>query len=423
MAISRLFNIDPIGVGTPYVESLPSYIKRLAEAHSVYPRVLLKKEIFPETRDYPLGLALSRDNKILLSISSNITSDLIRVLETKTSNNNIHNMSLSKLNDYITGNFVFRDHAAWCPLCFEESRQKNEPVYEQLIWSIREIEICGKHCIPLHHICPQCHNQIKHYNAFGRVGYCCHCKSRLDLDNLDSYSYNELNKWDVWVLDNIGSILSGIPDSNLFTMTCLSRNIVKILDYTGLTKVALAKEVATTHASIREWAIKGSKPTLSSVLLLGFKYGLPIIKLLFEEVNVKNIKINNSKGRPNTERRKVDYNELQQAIKRALASTELVSIEVICKKFGVKFETLKRHFPREYNLLQQKWKRQKEEKVIEREAQIRDKMRSLKERGIFPSTSRVTKCLGMYGIMNERYRKIWESTIRELGYTDKIGPT
>ena len=44
---SRLYNLDPIGVGTPDTESLISYISRLAIAHSVTPRTLIIGEIYP----------------------------------------------------------------------------------------------------------------------------------------------------------------------------------------------------------------------------------------------------------------------------------------------------------------------------------------------------------------------------------------
>jgi hypothetical protein len=44
---SRLFHQSPIGVGTPNVESLTSYVSRLAVAHSVSPGTLLAIEIGP----------------------------------------------------------------------------------------------------------------------------------------------------------------------------------------------------------------------------------------------------------------------------------------------------------------------------------------------------------------------------------------
>jgi TniQ len=44
-AHSRLYHLEPIGIGTPSVESLTSYIARLAAAHSVHPRNLLLCEL------------------------------------------------------------------------------------------------------------------------------------------------------------------------------------------------------------------------------------------------------------------------------------------------------------------------------------------------------------------------------------------
>ncbi len=44
---SRLYHLKPIGVGTPYVESLTGYVARLAEAHCVPTGILVLSEIAP----------------------------------------------------------------------------------------------------------------------------------------------------------------------------------------------------------------------------------------------------------------------------------------------------------------------------------------------------------------------------------------
>jgi hypothetical protein len=46
-ARSTLYALKPIGVGTPRVECLTSYIARLADAHCVFPGVLMEKIIVP----------------------------------------------------------------------------------------------------------------------------------------------------------------------------------------------------------------------------------------------------------------------------------------------------------------------------------------------------------------------------------------
>ncbi len=44
---SRLFFLEPIGVGTPFSESISSYLTRLAQEHCVTPKKLVMGEIAP----------------------------------------------------------------------------------------------------------------------------------------------------------------------------------------------------------------------------------------------------------------------------------------------------------------------------------------------------------------------------------------
>ena len=46
---SRLYRLEPIGIGTPWVEGLTSYVMRLAVAHAVSVGDLLGRELFPGT--------------------------------------------------------------------------------------------------------------------------------------------------------------------------------------------------------------------------------------------------------------------------------------------------------------------------------------------------------------------------------------
>lgn len=45
---SILYNLPPIGIGTIYVESLSSYVIRLAEKHSVRTKILTSSKISPD---------------------------------------------------------------------------------------------------------------------------------------------------------------------------------------------------------------------------------------------------------------------------------------------------------------------------------------------------------------------------------------
>src|SRR2546427_5615316 len=44
---SRLYSLEPIGIGTPEVESVSSYLNRLAQAHCVTVSALITHELLP----------------------------------------------------------------------------------------------------------------------------------------------------------------------------------------------------------------------------------------------------------------------------------------------------------------------------------------------------------------------------------------
>src|SRR5713101_6231814 len=44
---SRLFSLEPVGIGTPETESLTGYVVRLATTHGVLVRRLVEEEILP----------------------------------------------------------------------------------------------------------------------------------------------------------------------------------------------------------------------------------------------------------------------------------------------------------------------------------------------------------------------------------------
>jgi hypothetical protein len=44
---SDLYHLEPIGLGTPMVESLTSYVSRLADMHSVHPFLITTRMIVP----------------------------------------------------------------------------------------------------------------------------------------------------------------------------------------------------------------------------------------------------------------------------------------------------------------------------------------------------------------------------------------
>jgi hypothetical protein len=105
---SRLYNLEPIGVGTPYVESLTGYVARLAEAHALPPGILVLTEIAPLVKEgyvfkdkalervYGPGIA----RRILNGMDLTATA-LVQALEILTQRENLHFLTLLTWGDVL----------------------------------------------------------------------------------------------------------------------------------------------------------------------------------------------------------------------------------------------------------------------------------------------------------------------------------
>ena len=112
---SLLYALTPCGLGTPYVESLASYVTRLAEAHvvSVWRLILqIRSTSRPEGVPrsslhyaYPVN-GLGKDSEVLL-----------RNLEAATGRSDLQLLTLSALDGCISRSSIFRTSEAWCSAC------------------------------------------------------------------------------------------------------------------------------------------------------------------------------------------------------------------------------------------------------------------------------------------------------------------
>ena len=152
---SILYSIEPIGIGTPYVESLASYINRLAVEHSIsvadlFIRIIsIYGSIFSEKTNTFKNLW-----KILSTINNASKSSIIvEIMSELTIRSELKYLTLATIED-LNINGALSKIKRYCPKCYEEQKASNNIVYDPLIWSIRAIKICPIHRLYLLDDCP-----------------------------------------------------------------------------------------------------------------------------------------------------------------------------------------------------------------------------------------------------------------------------
>ncbi|MBK9121529.1 MAG: TniQ family protein [Chloroflexi bacterium] len=173
---SVLYPLAPLGVGTPFVESLTSYLKRLAQAHHLKVVDLVtfcgtqrETDILPSTLQ-----KLSRIDGI--TESGAIWSALLRDL---TCQNSIACLSMNYWRLLLNPYQLLRQCHAWCPLCFTDALQDQTPLYEPLAWRLQAVEVCIHHGSPLVEQCPTCGKSFTALSNVAVVGCCPKCEGWL----------------------------------------------------------------------------------------------------------------------------------------------------------------------------------------------------------------------------------------------------
>ncbi len=148
---SLLASLRPMGLGTPFRESLSSYYLELAHIHHLSPRALARGIIIPRIK---IGNA-SRDEdsfilwKLPLFNGMGVVPETwARQLNDLTGRDDLIDLTLVPLRPYTNMQRLTSGTKRWCPLCFSEAAEEGR-AYGHLLWEIAAVEACPKHGIKL----------------------------------------------------------------------------------------------------------------------------------------------------------------------------------------------------------------------------------------------------------------------------------
>jgi TniQ len=221
---SFLNHLEPIGISTPFMESLTSYIARLALSHSVVTGILISRVItslleqvfVKNTTSRALGALFNRSTA--LNGTGIIAMDFVQALEKLTLQRNLHFLTLLFWNKIISPRGLFRSHKAWCPACYQQWRLLGKEIYEPLAWTINAVKICPQHCQLLKDRCPYCQATLPLLTWRTLLGYCSNCGQWLGIteDMASSYHSEAFSTEEVhlltWIAETVGELITVTPD-------------------------------------------------------------------------------------------------------------------------------------------------------------------------------------------------------------------
>jgi TniQ len=221
---SRLYRLEPIGIGTPYVESLTSYVTRLAAIHHVTPKHLIMGEIVPPQSqhrpitEYQKSLnKLWHENTLALNGLSFSTAQWVDILQSLTTCDNLRFLTMLTFSGVIAVNRLVCGSKAWCPRCYEEWRLARQVIYEPLLWALKGVDVCHRHQQLLVSQCPHCQRTSPFLSQAARPGYCPHCTRWLGSAQGSPSSVSAPHEmqdtvWLYWAAEASGDLLAAAPN-------------------------------------------------------------------------------------------------------------------------------------------------------------------------------------------------------------------
>lgn len=427
-----LYNIEPIGMGTPYVESLTSYIKRIAYYHNVNVKDLMGELIVPETNDSSIRIRKIMENPVNINGLTTRTKAIVKSVQVLTCRNDLYFLTLLSLESILsTEDSLLRTNSFWCPLCYQDWASKGKPNYDPLLWRIKFNYYCDKHSIPLVCECSQCKMKHKVLTSNSVSGYCPHCKSFLG--NTSIFPINEERcQGELWVTRGIGELLEKFKEiEQKKSEIDIKYNISLLIQSISNENLYAFSKISGIHrTTLATWKNKKSYPKFELILSLCKNLEITPLQLLFLEVPLnKVIKARNNikeKKYVSTykkyDRGKFDENGLKEKLENILASNENPppSLSEVRRRIGIDYSTVKKFCPelcsqivdkhREYT----SYMHNENIKTILRE--IKEIVRTLNSKGVYPSPSKLNKHLSKPAYLkNPKIYAAYKEMLDELG--------
>lgn len=293
---SVLYPLQPVGVGTPDVESLTSYLARLATVHGVSTRVLLVEAVIPlvgrsdlsKVTDNSLSAFWTTDSRAL-----NGTGTIARVwtqaVATLTERTDLPHLTLLTWRDVFPARGLLRRVRAWCPACYEEWRQQDAIIYDPLRWALAVVTACLRHRRPLRQVCPHptCRQSLPSLASHATPGHCPSCGGWLGTSAETGEEEGEVLgvevlAWQCWVDTAVGDLLATSPMAAPPGRERVTSLIARCVAPTG-GSTAFARAMQLKHETVWSWTRGTQLPSLGALLALGYRLDLSLRDILLAD--------------------------------------------------------------------------------------------------------------------------------------------
>lgn len=277
-ARSRLHSLEPIGIGTPFVESLTGYIVRLAASHAVRISDLIEHELRSSIPCFHAPFAVPN----AINGISESARDWASAVEKSTLRQDLRLLTLLPFASLLTPPYLMRQERAWCPRCYESRRAQGLDVYEQLVWCLQSVDICPLHETPLENSCPACHQKLRPLAAVSRPGFCSRCRQWLGSAQR-AMPTNSPTEYQVWAAREIANLLANSAQAKPVGRANIQKILGRYVDsFSEGNRMAIADIAGCRRTAFDNWYKGVTAARIDLLLRMCHELKIPMISLFTE---------------------------------------------------------------------------------------------------------------------------------------------
>lgn len=412
-------------MGTGHAESLTSYIARLAAAHSLTPAVLLGRTLtsvmdkrywlqdgmHPGSRRSPLGNLFGEYAKAINGIGV-IAKDWVTALQNLTLRSDLNFLTMMPWADVFPHRNLLRPSRTWCPSCYHDWRLDSQQIYEPLLWTFRDLEVCIKHQRRLISQCQHCDHKIPWLGRCAQPGYCSKCGewlgTSLDEVSNDTPILDHELEWQKWIAKNLEEMIMAathIPPPPKERMAkaislCINQASEGIMN-------RFARLIGKRKNTVWGWQHGQAQIPIDDLLRICYRVGVPLVDFLYTEVFVlKDVELSPAmvfaSGVKTIRQppRPFDREATEYSLRKTLKDQLPLPMKTVATRLNINKRSLYKHFPDLCKAISIRHTRHQQIYYCSRRNQhqkeIRQTTTRLRSSGVYPSRRRVAKLISLH---------------------------
>jgi hypothetical protein len=436
-ARSQLYGPAPCEVGTIWVESLSSYLQRLAARYCVEPRAFITEAIFPHLVSWyenrpsfatHLG-SFYRREALAMNGTGELAQSLLEVLCQLTSRSDVRDTTLYLWANSLPTRGLLRWSSVWCPACYTAWQEMGRLLYQPLVWMLQVVTVCVRHRCALIDLCPHCQQRQSVIAAKIQPGYCTQCAHWLGGEshpNRTEQITDEVFSQQKWVMRCIEELYLGSRAFGALPWDNLPQGLMKCREALGDGR-SLARFTHLPYSVFWPWSHGKSTPSFKRLLEFGYALDVTPLELLVgtRDALRERITARELEGRAPPPRKALrsplDWEKIRHYLQDVLVGREKASgVCSVARHVGISARYLRKKFPEECASITAQYQKdrakQAEQRIAQQCLEVQQATVTLHEQGVKPSKQRVQDLLSDVHILRRpECRATWHVVRRELG--------